>query len=48
MWVLEGDCVVLGHGVNAGGYAHIPGHLDHGVIAGDEGCLFFYLYLAAS
>lgn len=48
MWVLDGTCTVLGRTVDAGSYAHIPGHLDHGVAAGPDGCTFFYLYLEES
>lgn len=47
-WILTGRCEVLGKTISAGGYVHIPGGVDHGVVAlGPEGCSFYYLYVRA-
>jgi quercetin dioxygenase-like cupin family protein len=45
-WIFEGSCEVLGRRLAADSYAHVPPGVDHGVDdVGDDGCVFFYLYL---
>lgn len=44
VWIVEGSLEVLGRTLTAGGYAHVPARVPHGVTAGTDGCTMFYVF----
>lgn len=46
MWVLDGEALIAGVRVGAGGYAHVPAGVEHDIDATEtDGCRVVYLYV---
>jgi quercetin dioxygenase-like cupin family protein len=44
IWMIDGECEILGRRVTAGSYVHVPAGVEHGIIASGVGCTLLYVY----
>ena len=44
IWMIDGDCEILGRRLGAGSYVHVPAGVEHGIQAGPIGCTLLYVY----
>jgi uncharacterized RmlC-like cupin family protein len=45
IWMVSGECTMVGHRLDAGSYIYIPPGVEHEVSdVGPDGCVFFYTY----
>ncbi|MFA5787160.1 MAG: cupin domain-containing protein [Actinomycetota bacterium] len=47
VWVIEGECTMLGRKLGPGSYCFSPAGIAHSVDPSQQGCTVFYLYLRA-